>query len=144
MKNEYSVNSLNELPLVAAQISELLQSHGGVVAFYGAMGVGKTTLICELCKSMGITSVVNSPTFALVNEYFKPNGDSVFHFDFYRINSLTEAYDFGYEEYFYGGSLCLCEWPEKIESLLPEGYMSVVLTENQDNSRHIVVTDEVN
>lgn len=143
MKNEYTIQTLAELPQAANQISAVLQAHGGVIAFYGAMGVGKTTLICELCKSMGINSVVNSPTFALVNEYFKPNGDSVFHFDFYRINSLTEAYDFGYEEYFYGGSLCLCEWPEKIEPLLPEGYMSVILTENADGSRHVVVTDDL-
>ncbi len=144
MKYEYNIPSLNELPQVAEQINKHIQQHGGVVAFYGAMGVGKTTLIRQLCQCMGILSVVNSPTFALVNEYFKPNGDSVFHFDFYRINSITEAYDFGYEEYFYGGSICLCEWPEKIESLLPDGYLAIKLNEDLDGSRQVIVTDEDN
>lgn len=144
MKYEYNIPSLNELPQVAEQINNHIQQHGGVVAFYGAMGVGKTTLIRQLCQCMGILSVVNSPTFALVNEYFKPNGNSVFHFDFYRINSITEAYDFGYEEYFYGGSICLCEWPEKIESLLPDGYLAIKLNEDLDGSRQVIVTDEDN
>lgn len=143
VKQEFIIPSLEKLPAVAEQIMPLLsEGEGNVIAFYGAMGVGKTTLICELCRCLGVTSIVNSPTFALINEYFTDKGESIFHFDFYRINSISEAYDFGYEEYFYGKSLCFVEWPEKIESLLPENTTFVILNENPDGSRHVMVTNE--
>lgn len=111
-----------------AEVSEYLISQRGeadVVAFYGPMGAGKTTLIKDLCHHMGVTDEVNSPTFAIVNEYVTDQGESVYHFDFYRIKKLEEAYDIGYENYFYSGRLCLIEWPELIEPLLPERYLRV-------------------
>lgn len=111
-----------------AEVSEYLMSlreEADVVAFYGPMGAGKTTLIKDLCHRMGVTDEVNSPTFAIVNEYVTGEGDSIYHFDFYRIKKLEEAYDIGYENYFYSGNLCLIEWPELIEPLLPERYLRV-------------------
>jgi tRNA threonylcarbamoyladenosine biosynthesis protein TsaE len=92
-----------------------------VFAFYGEMGAGKTTFIKAVCRELGVADVVNSPTFALVNEYLSATtGETVYHFDFYRIRDLREAYDLGVEEYFYSGAVCLIEWPEKIEALLPD------------------------
>ena len=98
-------------------------------AFFGKMGVGKTTLIKELCDVLGVEDVVCSPTFAIVNEYSTAVGEPVYHFDFYRLKNLGEAYDIGYEEYFYSGCYCFTEWTEKIEELLPEHYVRVELTE---------------
>ena len=111
-----------------AEVSDYLISkreEADVIAFYGSMGAGKTTLIKDLCHRMGVTDEVNSPTFAIVNEYVTEEGESVYHFDFYRIKKLEEAYDIGYENYFYSGNLCLIEWPELIEPLLPERYLRV-------------------
>ena len=106
-------------------------------AFYGKMGVGKTTLIKELCNVLGVEDVVCSPTFAIVNEYSRPlntESEPVYHFDFYRLKSVAEAYDIGYEEYFYSGCYCFTEWTEKIEELLPERYVRVEIVE-QDGCR---------
>ena len=98
-------------------------------AFFGKMGVGKTTLIKEMCDVLGVVDVVCSPTFAIVNEYSTVFDESVFHFDFYRLKSTAEAYDIGYEEYFYSGCYCFTEWTEKIEELLPERYVRVEMEE---------------
>ena len=98
-------------------------------AFFGKMGVGKTTLIKEICDVLGVEDVVCSPTFAIVNEYSTNTGESVYHFDFYRLKSVTEAYDIGYEEYFYSGCYCFTEWTEKVEELLPERYVRVEIEE---------------
>ena len=98
-------------------------------AFFGKMGVGKTTLIKEICAALGVEDTVCSPTFAIVNEYSAGDGEPVYHFDFYRLKSIAEAYDIGYEEYFYSGCYCFTEWTEKIEELLPERYVRVTLTE---------------
>lgn len=100
------------------------------VAFYGEMGVGKTTFIKAICKLLDVTDNVSSPTFSLVNEYHTARGEVVFHFDFYRINSVSEVYDMGYEEYFYSGHLCLMEWPEKIEELLDEEVVKIHISQN--------------
>ena len=108
-----------------------------VFAFYGKMGVGKTTFIKVLCDTLEVMDVVTSPTFALLNEYLTEEGDSVFHFDFYRIKKGSEAADIGFEEYIYSGDYCLIEWPEKIESLLPERHVRVVLTERDDGIRKL-------
>lgn len=96
-----------------------------VVAFFAPMGAGKTTLISALMEKTGSEDIVTSPTFALVNQYYTAEREPVYHFDFYRINSINEAFDMGYEEYFYSGDLCLVEWPEKVEQLLPDDTMVV-------------------
>ena len=96
-----------------------------IFAIDGDMGVGKTTFIKAVCEELGVKDVITSPTFSLVNEYTDGKGEPVYHFDFYRIDRIEEAYDFGYEEYFYSGNLCLVEWPEKIEELLPDDTMTV-------------------
>ncbi len=99
-------------------------------AFFGAMGVGKTTLIKELCAQLGVSQNVCSPTFAIVNEYADRMGEPVYHFDFYRLKKLDEAYDIGYEEYFYSGCYCFTEWTEKIEPLLPDHYLRIEIVED--------------
>ena len=98
-------------------------------AFFGKMGVGKTTLIKELCAALGVEDNVCSPTFAIVNEYSDRQGAPVYHFDFYRLKSLAEAYDIGYEEYFYSGAYCFTEWTEKVEELLPGRYIRVEISD---------------
>src|SRR5688500_16303499 len=112
-----TVNNINELPLISAQILNYLADYR-VILFFAPMGAGKTTLINELCKQLGVTDQPSSPTFSIVNEYQSSNG-SIFHFDFYRLKDEGEAYDLGYEEYFYSGNYCFVEWPEKIMNLLP-------------------------
>ena len=113
------IDSLNELPEVADAVIEALDGRS-VVVFRGEMGAGKTTLIREILARLGSEDNVTSPTFAIVNQYTTADCRPVYHFDFYRIDRIEEAYDFGYEEYFYSGDLCLVEWPEKIEELLPD------------------------
>lgn len=108
-----------------------------VFAFRGEMGAGKTTFIKAICENLGVSDTINSPTFAIVNEYRSDSGELIYHFDFYRINKIEEAYDFGYEDYFFSGSLCFIEWPEKIESLLPNDTVNVTITVLEDNSRNI-------
>ena len=110
-----------------------------VFAFYGKMGAGKTTFIKAVCEQLGVEDVITSPTFAIVNEYTsETSSDTIYHFDFYRIKKLDEVYDMGYEEYFYSGSLCFIEWPELIESLLPEDATKVTIKENEDGSRSVI------
>ena len=108
-----------------------------IFAFYGSMGAGKTTFVKALCEAMGVTDTVNSPTFAIVNEYDTPSGRPIYHFDFYRIKRLAEVYDMGYEDYFYGRGLCLIEWPELIEELLPEETTKVYIEENNEGEREV-------
>ena len=106
-------------------------------AFYGNMGVGKTTLIKEICHQLGVIQVVTSPTFAIVNEYNTLDNQIVYHFDFYRINKIEELFDFGYEDYFYSSNFCFIEWPEKAEEILPTHIQKVNITEMPDGSRVI-------
>jgi tRNA threonylcarbamoyladenosine biosynthesis protein TsaE len=108
-----------------------------VFAFYGAMGAGKTTFIKAICKELGSSDYVTSPTFALINEYSTSEGSVIYHFDFYRIKKLEEAFDLGYEDYIYSGNYCFIEWPEMIESLLPEGIVEVRIKETEKNRRLI-------
>lgn len=110
-------------------------SGGRVYAFYGKMGAGKTTFIKALCEELGVEDVITSPTFALVNEYTSGEGDPIYHFDFYRIKKLEEVYDMGYEDYFYSGNLCLLEWPELIEPILPDDAVKVTITPQEDGTR---------
>lgn len=123
---EFLCNSIKQLPQIAKQILEITDKHR-VYAFYGPMGAGKTTLIRELCKYLNISEEANSPSFAIINEYTMPNNDSVYHFDFYRIKNESEAFDLGYEDYFYSGNYCFIEWPEKIESLLPPDHVIITI-----------------
>jgi tRNA threonylcarbamoyladenosine biosynthesis protein TsaE len=108
-----------------------------VIAISGEMGAGKTTFIQAICRKLGVTVEVNSPTFSLVNEYFTPQGDSIFHFDLYRIETPEELFDMGYEEYFYSGSLCLIEWPEKASELIPHNALMVHIVVGKNESRLI-------
>lgn len=136
----FEIHSLDEL----VQVSDYLMSlrdQSDLIAFYGAMGAGKTTLIKDLCHRMEVTDEVNSPTFAIVNEYSTVEGEPVYHFDFYRIKKLEEVFDIGYENYFYSGHLCLLEWPEMIEPLLPESFIRVdIRLGSTDDDRIITVS----
>ncbi|MBQ7221866.1 MAG: tRNA (adenosine(37)-N6)-threonylcarbamoyltransferase complex ATPase subunit type 1 TsaE [Bacteroidales bacterium] len=118
------INSLKEIHKAAEQFLADLGDKR-VVAFYGNLGAGKTTFITALCDVLGVEDIVCSPTFTIVNEYRTSRGEPVYHFDFYRINRLSEAQDIGLDEYLYSGHLCLIEWPEKIEELLPEDVVRV-------------------
>lgn len=120
---EIAINGLSDLPQVAQQLLEFSKGEK-IFIFDGEMGAGKTTFIKIFCKTLGVQDVVSSPTYSIVNEYESPNG-SVFHFDFYRIKDIREAYDLGYEEYFYGGGICLIEWPERVAELLPANLVKV-------------------
>ncbi|MBE6195445.1 MAG: tRNA (adenosine(37)-N6)-threonylcarbamoyltransferase complex ATPase subunit type 1 TsaE [Rikenellaceae bacterium] len=121
---EVVAQSLDDLEDVAKMVVEQLDGRN-VVALCGAMGAGKTTLVSAIMNYLGSNDTVTSPTFALVNQYSTATADVVYHFDFYRINRIEEVFDMGYEEYFYSGDLCLIEWPELIEDLLPEDAMVV-------------------
>lgn len=134
MKRTIHITSESELPQVAAAVIGAT-GRRTVVAFRGEMGAGKTTLIREIAAQLGSTDTVTSPTFAIVNHYQGKGRRNIYHFDFYRIEEIREAYDFGYEEYFYSGDLCLVEWPEKIEQLLPEQAVTVRITVDSETSR---------
>ena len=111
-----------------------------VFAFHGQMGAGKTTFIKAICEELGVEDVINSPTFAIINEYrSETTGELIYHFDFYRINKLSEAEDIGTEDYFYSGALCFIEWPEKIEDLLPGDVVEVTIKENPDGTRTVEI-----
>ena len=110
-----------------------------VFAFYGKMGAGKTTFIKAICEALGVEDVVTSPTFAIVNEYADAKGEPVYHFDFYRIKNLREAYDIGCEEYFYSGYPCFIEWPELVEELLPEDTVKVSIEVLENEERIVTI-----
>jgi tRNA threonylcarbamoyladenosine biosynthesis protein TsaE len=118
--------SPEDLSGIAKQLLAELKNER-VIAFYGEMGAGKTTFIKSICKALGTNDSVSSPTYSLVNEYLSETGESIFHFDFYRIESLDEAVDMGFDEYIYSNSYNLIEWPEKIMDLLPSHYVKVSL-----------------
>ncbi len=128
--------SISGLPSVAKRLLETCADKK-IVAFYGKMGAGKTTFIKTICETLGVTSVISSPTFSIVNEYSSASGTKIFHFDFYRINSISEAYDMGYEDYFYSGAYCFIEWPEKIEEILPPNFLKVNITVTTQEQRLI-------
>ena len=128
------IDSLSELPKVAREVVESLQGRS-VVLLCGGMGVGKTTLVSRIAAYLGSEDGVTSPTFALVNQYIDRDSNPIYHFDFYRIDRLDEVFDLGYEEYFYSGDLCLVEWPEKIEALIPDDAMIVRIEVGDDEHR---------
>ncbi|MDX8337642.1 tRNA (adenosine(37)-N6)-threonylcarbamoyltransferase complex ATPase subunit type 1 TsaE [Draconibacterium sp. IB214405] len=128
--------SLDDLEFAAKELIAEFKNDR-VFAFYGKMGAGKTTFIQAICRELGSEDNVTSPTFALINEYNTDDLDSIFHFDFYRIKDIEEAYDLGYEDYIYSGNYCLIEWPEMIESLLPSKMVEVKIEVQDDDSRVI-------
>lgn len=132
---EIKITSLNDIDNAAKAFVKAMDQNT-VYAFYGKMGAGKTTFIKAVCEALGVTEVVNSPTFSIVNEYrSETTGELIYHFDFYRIKKLDEVYDMGYEDYFYSGALCFIEWPELIEELLPGDAVKVDIAEQEDGSR---------
>lgn len=133
------ITSVKLLGKAAKEMLEQFPDHR-IFALYGRMGAGKTSFIQAICKVLGTPDNVTSPTFAIINEYKTMKGDSVFHFDFYRIKDMEEAFDLGYEDYFYSGSYCLIEWPEKIESLLPPNYVRVNI-EVLENEERLVTAN---
>ena len=129
------IESIEQIREAARQFVSHIGNHR-VFAFYGKMGAGKTTFVKAVCEELGVDDVITSPTFAIVNEYtVTQQSIAIYHFDFYRIKKLEEVYDMGYEDYFYSGALCFIEWPELIESILPDDAVRVSITEQEDGSR---------
>lgn len=133
-----TINSLEEYPRAAREFIGLM-GKGRIFAFYGKMGSGKTTFIKSICEEMGVEETINSPTFAIVNEYEEREGNTIYHFDFYRIKSIAEVYNMGYEEYLYSDAYCFMEWPELIEELLPEETVRVYIEESEDGTRRVKI-----
>lgn len=131
-----AIPSINDIDKAAKELVQYF-GHHTKIAFSGEMGAGKTTLIQAVCRILGVRDIVASPTFALINEYYTEKGESIFHFDLYRIDDITEMYDFGYEDYFYSDNFCFIEWPEKALDLMPEGTLFLNIQVNDDGSREI-------
>lgn len=136
---EIKINSIEQIHQAAKEFIAAMGDNT-VFAFYGKMGAGKTTFIKAICEELGVTDVINSPTFAIVNEYRSDEaGELIYHFDFYRIQKLEEVYDMGYEDYFYSGALCFIEWPELIDELLPGDAIKVSINEEADGARTVTI-----
>ena len=134
---EIKITSLDNIREAAKQFIAAMEDNT-VFAFYGKMGAGKTTFIKAICEELGVTDVINSPTFAIVNEYRSDEtGELIYHFDFYRIKKLDEVYDMGYEDYFYSGALCFIEWPELVEEVLQGDAVKVTIEEVEDGTRSV-------
>lgn len=127
---EFRVTDPAELEDVARSLMDAFPNQR-VFAFFGPMGVGKTTFIQAICRVLGATDQASSPTFSIVNHYMTSTGDSLYHLDFYRIKSMEEAFDLGYEDYFYSGNYCFIEWPEKIETLLPDDCLAIHMQDDR-------------
>lgn len=138
MNRTYSISELNT---IAKEI--IASSKSKTLLFYGEMGAGKTTLIKEICKELGIKDVANSPTFSLVNEYHTARSEIVYHFDFYRIEDENEAYDIGIEDYFYADAWCLIEWPQNIENLLPLESTKIYISVLENGNRNIQLKNKI-
>ncbi len=135
------VKNISDLPDLASQLLKNFPQQR-IWAFYGDMGVGKTTLIKELCFQLGVTKGSASPTFAMINEYITEQNQLLYHFDFYRIEKIEEAIEIGFEDYLYSGSYCFIEWSEKIDSLLVETFLKIEMTINKEYHRKITITEE--
>ena len=140
MTLSFVIKNENELDSIAQQILKHYKIK--VFLLFGKMGVGKTTFIKSLCKGLNVIDIVSSPTFSIVNQYLNKDNDIVYHFDFYRTNNNEEIFDIGYEEYIYSSSYCFIEWPEKIESLLPNNYIKIEMTLEED--KRIINIEEIN
>ena len=137
MRHEINIQNLNDLDRAAGEfLSEI--GDRKIIAFYAPMGAGKTTFTTALCRCLGVREdAVSSPTFAIVNEYRTGDGEPMYHFDFYRLNKIEEAFDIGFYDYVDSGFLCVIEWPENIEDILPEETLKVSIKVNPDESRTI-------
>lgn len=134
---EIRINSLAEIDGAAASFLEAVKGHD-IIAFYAPMGAGKTTFTAAICRVLGVSAdAVNSPTFSIVNEYVTDAGETLYHFDFYRIEKTSEALDIGFYDYIDSGCMCLMEWPENIEEILPEETLRVTITVEEDGSRTV-------
>lgn len=137
MANTVTIRNIDDLNRAAGEFLSKI-GDAKLLAFYGQMGAGKTTFTVALCKALGVTAdIVCSPTFTIISEYLSGKGEPIYHFDFYRIKTLSEAMDIGVEDYFYSGNLCIMEWPENIEDLLPDDTLHIHITVNPDQSRTI-------
>mgnify|MGYP003623394648 CR=1 FL=1 len=138
-----TIQNLETIHQTAKEFIKEIGKHT-VFAFYGKMGAGKTTFIKAICEELGVEDVINSPTFAIVNEYrSEQTGELIYHFDFYRINRISEALDIGTDDYFNCGAICLIEWPEKVEEILPEDTVNVWIEEAEDGSRIIKISADM-
>jgi tRNA threonylcarbamoyladenosine biosynthesis protein TsaE len=136
---EIKIQSLDQIHEAAKEFIAAM-GENTVFALYGKMGAGKTTFVKAVCEELGVTDMINSPTFAIVNEYrSEDKAELIYHFDFYRINKLEEVYDMGYEDYFYSGALCFIEWPELVEELLPGNTIKVSIEEQKDGTRTVTL-----
>lgn len=137
--NSIKIDSLESIHNAAKEFISQMDDRT-VFAFRGAMGAGKTTFIKAICEALGVEDVINSPTFAIINEYrSEETGELIYHFDFYRINKLSEAEEIGTSDYFYSGALCFIEWPEKVEELLPGDVVEVTIREEADGTRTVEI-----
>jgi tRNA threonylcarbamoyladenosine biosynthesis protein TsaE len=136
MNNKIIINGIDDIGRAAKEFLQL-RPPLPVIALYGEMGAGKTTFTKALCRALNVMEGVNSPTFTLINEYTTEGGELIFHFDFYRINKLEEAFDIGFEEFVDSGYLCIIEWPEKIEQILPPDTLRVKISVLEDGTREV-------
>jgi tRNA threonylcarbamoyladenosine biosynthesis protein TsaE len=141
MKHTITILNQEDLDRAAGEFIKEIENHK-IIAFYAPMGAGKTTFTTAVCRQLGVREdAVSSPTFAIINEYKTNKGESIYHFDFYRINKISEALDIGFYDYIDSGSLCIMEWPENIEGILPEETLKVKIQVNPDESRTLSWAD---
>lgn len=142
MNKTFIIKDISQIEILANDFINYISNsdlESNIFAFYGKMGAGKTTFIKALCKVLGVSDTVNSPTFTIVNEYKSSRGFAIYHFDFYRLNKVKEAYDIGIDEYFSSNGLCFMEWPEKIDEILPKDIIKVKIEEQIDGSRLVEI-----
>ena len=141
MKHELTIASLAQIDEVARDFLKQIEGHS-LIAFYAPMGSGKTTFTTAICRVLGVENdAVSSPTFSIINEYRTASGDPMYHFDFYRIQKIAEAFDIGLYDYLDSGYLCIMEWPENIEEILPEETLKVTISVDAEGARHLIWED---
>lgn len=137
MNIEFQIKGLESIDSIAKEILKII-GNNRVIAFYGNLGAGKTTLIKSMCKQLDVLDIVSSPTFSIINEYITKKGEKIYHFDFYRLKNIQEAIDIGVDEYLDSGNFCFMEWSDKIEEMLPENYIKIeIIPEENPNNRKV-------